>query len=240
MRNGRFIVVDGLTGSGKSTILEEARRWASDASMRLFDLKEWFEEHHAPPRFEDVAEHDAFFTFEPTRGWIGAAIRYEMSRIDGPYSAKEIAHAFALDRHIMYERLILPALNAGKTVIQDRSVTSSLIIQPLLDGTLSVEDVASLPGNAFALKHAPDTLVLTKLDPEIAVERMAARADDSKGIYEQLDLLKKEADAFESEWFHSMMNARGTTINTLNTNLDIQSTRKEAYSLFARIHESYA
>jgi thymidylate kinase len=233
MGNGRLTVVDGITGSGKSTILEVAREWAKDASLRIFDLKEWSQSHDAPPEFKDIADYDVYFTFEPTRTWIGSAIRFELSRTDHPYNIREIAQAFAIDRHLMYRRLIVPALEAGKIIIQDRSVTSSLIIQPLLDASLSVEEVASLPGNAFALDHAPNTLILTSVDPETAGARIQSRTDDSKGVYEQLDLLRKEADAFQSDWFHALMTSHGTKIQPIDTSLDIETTRKEAYRLFA-------
>ncbi len=233
-RNGMFTVVDGITGSGKSTILEVAREWAKEASLRIFDLKEWSKTHNRPPLFEEINDFDVYFTFEPTRTWVGAAIRQEMSRTDEPYDTREVAQAFAIDRHLMYRRLIVPALTSGKTVIQDRSVTSSLIIQPLLDPNLSVEEVRSLPGNAFALENAPDRLILTSCDPKTAAERIARRSDDSKGIYEHTDLLVKEAKAFESDWFTCLMKKHGTKIVTIDTNTSLESTRQAAYRLFAQ------
>src|SRR5437879_6314835 len=121
---GRFIVIDGIAGSGKSTIADAAAQWAQRQGHRVFRLQEWEKAHGTPPVLADVGEANVVFTYEPTRSWIGAAIRGELSRMDEPYDGLEIAHAFALDRQSLYRRLILPALEAGKTVIQERSVSS--------------------------------------------------------------------------------------------------------------------
>jgi thymidylate kinase len=233
MTNGRFIIVDGITGSGKSTILRSVDAWAEECAHRVFRLSEW--KDVAPPRFEDVKDHDVFFTYEPTRTWIGAAIRYELSRTDSPYGGEELAHAFALDRQIMYKRLIIPALKAGKTIIQDRGVSTSLVYQPIMEHSVPLETVMDLPGNKLALKHAPHALILTKLPAQMAHDRIKARSDESKGVFAEPSFLKQQEERFAQPWLHELFEARGTTLFELDTSTTLEETNERARSLIDQI-----
>ena len=69
-------MVDGIDGSGKSTVTSAIREWANACGHRTFDLAAWCKEHGTIPRFDEVADHDVFFSFEPTKAWVGAAVRY--------------------------------------------------------------------------------------------------------------------------------------------------------------------
>lgn len=231
----RFIVVDGIAGSGKSTILKEVRKWAEEQNHSVFDLAQWSKENHNPPDYEDLKEHDIFFTFEPTRSWIGSAIRFEMSRDDTPYGAEELAHAFSLDRQIMYRRLIIPALKANKIIIQDRSVSTSIVYQPIMHETITREQVMELPGNQLALCHVPHALILTKLHPEIAAERIRQRSQESKGVFADIELLRKVQAGFESTWFKELYEQNGTEIHSLDTSDSLETTIKKARELIHTI-----
>ena len=230
---GRFIMVDGITGSGKSTVLQAVQDWAVSCQHRIFRLQDWNEPQ--PPRFEDLPEADVYFTYEPTRTWVGAAIRYELSRTDNPYGGEELAHAFALDRQIMYRRLILPALEAGKTVIQDRGVSSSIVYQPIMPNSVSLETILSLPGNKLALEHAPHSLVLTKLSATEAYERIANRADENKGVFADLNFLKQQEERFASPWFRELFEQRGTSVFELDTSDTLDESRLRAKDLINHI-----
>lgn len=230
---GRFIIVDGITGSGKSTILRAVQTWAEACGHRIFRLSDWTD--LAPPRFEDVKNHDVYFTYEPTRTWVGRAIRYELSREDEPYGGEELAHAFALDRQMMYRRLIIPALQAGKTVIQDRSVSTSLVYQPIMPGGLPLEKIMALPGNALALSYPPGALVLTKLPPEVAIRRIAGRSDESKGVFGQLEFLKKLETRFAEPWLRELYESRGTKLYELDTAGTVEETSHRAQQLIDHI-----
>lgn len=232
-RPGRFIIVDGLTGSGKSTVMNAVHDWAVSCEHRIFRLQDWKESQ--PPRFENLAEYDVFFTYEPTRNWIGSAIRYELSRADEPYAGQELAHAFALDRHIMYRRLIIPALEAGKTIFQDRGVSSSLVYQPVMQQSVPLETVMSLPGNALALHYAPDALILTRAPAEIAFERIHARDDDSKGIFANLEFLKVQEERFASSWLKELFERHGSQVFELNTSGTLEESQNRATELIKSI-----
>ncbi|MCH8049577.1 deoxynucleoside kinase [Patescibacteria group bacterium] len=227
MRKGVLIVIDGIAGSGKSTIVQSLEDWAEDQKLRVFDLLKWSQEQSRPPMLDDVKEYDLLFTFEPTKQWIGSAIRQEMSRTDQPYSGVELAHAFSLDRLIQYRRLIIPTLQAGKNIIQDRSVSSSIAYQPIMSEGPTLKDLMQLPGNALALEHAPNHLILTDVPVEKVFERFK-RADESKGVFEDIKLLKKINSRYRSDWFRKIFTDRGTTIHDLDTSLDIEQMKSNA------------
>lgn len=228
-------MIDGIAGSGKSTLLRAAQEWARACEHRVFDLGAWSKEHPEPPRFEDVADYDTYFTFEPTRQWIGSAIRFEMSRTDRPYSGASLAHAFALDREIMYARLVLPALAAGKTVIQDRGVSTSIAYQPIMPDGLPLEDLLALPGNARALDHAPGHLILTSLDPALALERLNGRDEESRGVFADLEFLRRVDERFRSDWFRELFRSRGTILHELDTSSALETTILNAQTLISTI-----
>jgi len=222
-------MVDGIAGSGKSTVLHALETQAEQNGQRVFRLSQWKDD--APPTFNDVSDYDVYFTYEPTRTWIGRAIRYELSSEENPYSGEELAHAFALDRQIMYRRFIIPALKAGKTIIQDRGVSTSLVYQPIMPGAMSLDAIMALPGNKLALEYAPTDLILTKLPPEEAYKRIQARSDDSKGVFANIDFLRKLADRFEEPWLKDLFETRGTTLHQLDTSGTIEDSIERAKTI---------
>jgi dTMP kinase len=232
-KKNRFIMIDGLTGSGKSTVINTMREWITSRERRVFNLKDW--NGQAPPMFNEINDFDVYFTHEPTRHWVGAAIRAELSRVDAPYGGEEIAHAFALDREIMYKRLILPALEDGKTVIQDRGVTSSIVYQPVMKNGLTLEQILALPGNALALKHAPDYLILTRLPAQVAYERIKIRAEESKGVFADLEFLKQQEERYASQWFRELFEKNGTSVLALDTSLTLEEVKQNAKQIIGEI-----
>lgn len=232
---GTFIMMDGIAGSGKSTLLQHAKEKFINAGKKVFDMNDWNTKHASPPTFEDVSTYDVYFLAEPTKTWIGSAIREEISFHSEIYSGRVQAEAFALDRMIQYRRIVIPALQNGKTVIQDRGVTTSLVYQSTIDSSLSMEDISQIPGNAFTLEYPPQHLILTKVDPAITQERRGARNEMSKGMYEELDLLTRAQETFHGSDFCDLMDALGTTIHTVDTSQDLDSTVKSFDSILHSI-----
>lgn len=221
---GKFIMVDGIAGSGKSTLLNALKANYATTQMRIFDMQTWNAQNTRPPMFEEIADYDLYFLFEPTKSWVGSAIREEISFNKEKYPARAQAEAFALDRMIQYNRLVIPALNAGKMIIQDRGVTTSLVYQGQMDSTIDRRGVAELTGNALALAYAPQHLVLTYLDPQIALQRRGNRNDSSKGMYEETELLRRAQATFHNEPFCGFMKAHGTQIHVVDTSADITAS----------------
>ena len=233
--SGKFILIDGIAGSGKTTVIQAMFDALTSQGLRCFRLQDWKETH--PPTFAEIADFDVYFTFEPTRQWIGAAIRGEMSRSDEPYGGEELAHAFAIDREIMYRRLIMPALEAGKIVVQDRGVSTSIIYQPIQSNSLSLEEILNLPGNKLALQLAPSHLILTSTPVEKIVDRIRNRpaAQGAAGVFADVELARRVDARYREPWFRELFESRGTQIHTLDTSGTLEESQANAVSLITQL-----
>ena len=137
-------MLDGIDGSGKSTILQA---WKEDLAAQgngIFDLKNYWQTAGRYPELSEMKAYDFIFSCEPTYTGVGSVIRDELVRRPG-YPPQAIAHAFSLDRLVLYTKIIIPLLKEGKCVIQDRGVSSSLAYQSLQSEDLSFEKLAALP-----------------------------------------------------------------------------------------------
>ncbi len=231
----RFVMIEGIDGSGKSTVTRAIREWAVSCNHRVFDLSAWCAEKGTLPRYEDIADFDVYFTFEPTKAWAGSAIRAMIAAGSDRYSGVEQAHAFSVDRLVLYRRLIIPALLAGKTVIQDRGVTTSIVYQPMMPGGPTLDQVLELPGNVLALSHRPDHLIVTDLPPEMALKRLAVRNGEAEQVFERLELLKTFTERYQSAWFAKIFTDRGTQMHRLDTSGTIEEVNAAATKLVSSI-----
>ncbi len=150
---GKFIAFEGGEGAGKST---QARMLAAALSTRGIDC---------------------VVTREPG-GTSGAeAIRALLLGTEGDgWHPRAEALLFAAARSDHVERLIVPALTAGKWVICDRFVDSSRAYQGG-GGGLSDAEVLELHriGSGGLL---PDLTMLIEVSPNVASDRTAARDTD--------------------------------------------------------------
>jgi hypothetical protein len=92
-----------------------------------------------------------------------------------------------------------------------------------------------LPGNALALAHVPHALVLTRINPALIKERIAQRADESKGIFEDVEFLHRVAECFEAPWFRDIFESRGTKIYELCTEGSLEETSENAKRLIEQL-----
>jgi thymidylate kinase len=235
MHNGAFILIDGIAGSGKTTVIQAMHDALVAQGLHCFRLHDWQENH--PPTFEEIPDFDVYFTLEPTRQWVGAAIRLEMSQKEHPYGGKELAHAFAIDREIMYRRLIIPALKAGKTIVQDRGVSTSIIYQPIQLNSLSLEEILDLPGNKLALQIAPSHLVLTSTPVEKIIDRIRNRpaSQGAAGVFADVELARRVDTRYREPWFRDLFESRGTHIHTLDTSGTLAESQTNAVSLITQL-----
>lgn len=151
MTRGKFVVLEGGDGSGKST---QVARLAE--SLRAAGL----------------AVHE---TFEPGAGAAGAVIRELL--LHGPEAIAPVAEALlmAADRaqHVATE--IAPALLRGEWVVCDRYVPSSLVYQGVVR-ELGVERVEQL--NAVATGGLePDLVIVLDVSDDVAATRRDAGTD---------------------------------------------------------------
>ena len=150
------------------------------------------------------------------------------------YSGLSTAHAFSLDREILYKKLIIPALKSGKTIIQERGVVTSLVYQPVQNPgeRISLTDVINLHGNKVTLKHAPDLLIITIIDPDISMKRLDGREKKDNAIFEKMIFQRKIAERYSSEWLKKLFETHGSKVVYLETGTaDIQGTCDKAVHL---------
>jgi dTMP kinase len=164
---GKFIVYEGIDGSGTTT------------QMRL--LEQWLE---ARPRLIGAS----FFTKEPTEGPVGLLLRQMLSRRIEALEERGMALLFAADR-MDHQRDILDRLSRGIHVFSDRYLLSSLAYQSLTVDRSWIENI-----NAYAVK--PDITLLFMIPVEESVKRRQNTRNQEE-LYEEASLLRQIQREYE-------------------------------------------
>lgn len=174
--DAKFIVFEGMDGSGKST----------QFSLFCKKLRE---------RGLEVVE-----TREPTREMIGDLISRRLkSRNELPSRTDGLIYTllFYADR-IDHNFLIQRELQAGKTVVSDRYYHSTLAYQKTQG--FDTRFILDLHNRLVEMGHVriPDMTFIIDVPAEIAVYRIDGRVSEKKKveIFEHLDFLKKLRDNY--------------------------------------------
>lgn len=158
--SGRFIVLEGIDGSGKGTQLEMLK-------VRL-----------------EQAGHSVWVTREPSESKIGKLIREGLGDATKMDEAT-IALLFAADRlHHIHE--IKTHLEKDDIVLCDRYVLSSLAYN---SQTLTLEWILSINKHADSRLH-PDLTLLFDLSAQDAMHRIDVRGDNKERYESQKQLLQ--------------------------------------------------
>jgi dTMP kinase len=160
-----FIVFEGIDGSGKST-------QAQLLAKRLTDLG-----------------IPVLLTAEPSDGSVGQVIKSLTTRLE----PKEEARLFTEDRRDHVERVILPALADGRTVICDRYVYSSVAYQ----GARGLDQEAILAAQRHFAPQ-PDIIFLLEIPPDIALERIGSKRGGGFSAFEVLESLQAVDGVYRS------------------------------------------
>jgi len=236
-KKGVLIIIDGIDGSGKTTIVQGLAEYLRRKNKKVFDLKEYWKHSHSLPEPEKLYKYDIIISAEPTFSLVGGAIRNELIRENKRnYSALTTATAFSLDRLILYKRIIIPLLKKGKTIIQDRGLTTSLVYQPVQAEPLSLKKILSLEGNKLALRYRPDLLVITDTKPEVCIRRLSRRAEKKDhAIFEELSFQGKAYKRFKSRWFKELFRRKGSRL----VHLDTGKTKQEVINNMILVYENF-
>jgi thymidylate kinase len=70
-----FIMIDGIEGGGKSTIMETWKQFLLGTGKTIFDLKKYCQETGSIPDYSAIQPYDVICTAEPTYFGIGKIIR---------------------------------------------------------------------------------------------------------------------------------------------------------------------
>jgi dTMP kinase len=229
-----LIMIDGIDGSGKSTVVQAFKEYLANEGNAIFDLKNYWKEQGRYPELSEIKSYDFIFSCEPTRVGIGQVIRDELIKQGNNYPTRAIAEAFSLDRLVLYNKIIIPLLLTEKTIIQDRGISTSLAYQP--SKTLSLKNIKNLVGNKLALKYRPDHLILLDIDPKLALQRLDNRnKKKDNAIFEQLNYQKKNAKKFKSKEFQNIFLKQKTCIHYLPTDENIDIMKVKVIKLFKYI-----
>jgi len=163
----KFIVVEGLDGSGKTT--------------QVARLKERFIQQNIP----------CFFTCQPSNGELGKMAR---AVTQGKFKIENEALSllFAAEHYQHFKEAIEPALENGKHVICDRYYYSNVAYQGVDKAT--IERIVSYI-KAVRDARPPDIVVYLDVEPEECIKRISANRKEVS-IYESLPLLKQQRERY--------------------------------------------
>lgn len=230
---GYFVATDGLDGAGKSVVIDALCGWAKSDGLKIFDLVDYQHAHHALPEVEDFKDYDVILSAEPTFSWIGAAIRDEIIRDNKrEYSALTTATAFSINREILHKRVIIPARKLGKYIFQERSVSTSIIYQPIQGEGLPLKVVRNLYGNKFALENGPDLLIIPLLDAKTAMIRSSSRQKQDEAIFENLAFQREVDVRYRSDWFRRLFEMHGTEVAYIDASGTEEQTRQRTLKVW--------
>jgi len=158
MKKGKFIVIDGIDGSGKST------------QMKLLEKR---------------LGKNAVYTFDPGGTQIGNMLR-EIAIRSKRVSPLTRFYLFLASRSALIEEVIAPALARGKTVICDRFDTSTYTYQ--VHAGKHPEYLSSVNSFKDASKQIrPDAYIILDMKPSDARKRLVEEKR-SLDVYESKPL----------------------------------------------------
>lgn len=169
---GKFIVFDGLDGSGQST----------QASLLASYLNEPKQKH----KFGHSGTH---LTKEPTSSLIGGLIRSQLNH-DWRSSQMCLQLLFAADRTYHLEKEIIPLLEKGVTIVCDRYFFSSFAYGAI--DSVATKWLIEINKN-FLL---PDLTFFIKVSPKICITRIAKERFGST-LFEKEEVLQKVWQNYE-------------------------------------------
>ena len=169
---GKFIVFEGLDGSGQSTQAARVVDFLNSQEQKL--------------KFGHAGAH---LTKEPTSNLIGGLIRSQLNH-DWKSSQECLQLLFCADRAYHLEKEIIPLLKRGVFVVCDRYFFSTIAY-----GGLEVEDrewLLSLNKNFLF----PDFIFLLKVSPKSCIERIEKNRHITT-LFEKEEMLKRVWANFE-------------------------------------------
>ncbi len=146
MRNGCFIVFEGIDGSGKT---EQYHRLIKNLEKKKYPVVQTKEP-----------------TVDSSTGKLIRSVLYEQEKV----AEEALALLFAADRVNHTEKKIKPALEQGNVVVSDRYVFSSLAYQSRgMKKELDLEWVRAI--NRYAIQ--PDVVIYLDISPEVGQSRLS-------------------------------------------------------------------
>ncbi|CAG37538.1 dTMP kinase [Desulfotalea psychrophila] len=164
---GKLIIFEGTDGAGKSTQIKMLANYLRSKGL------------------------DVIASFEPTNGPYGQKIR-QLYTDRNKVTRNEELELFLADRREHVNKLINPAISAGKIVLCDRYYLSTAAYQGALG--FDVEEI--LQRNSFA--PTPDLALLLQIPVEDGRRRITSSRGEETNDFEKAEMLEKVSTIFNS------------------------------------------
>ncbi|EON74622.1 dTMP kinase [Lysinibacillus sphaericus] len=203
MKCNLFITFEGPEGAGKTTVIQKITERFAEKNINVLATRE--------PGGIEIAEKIRTIILNPAH-----------TAMDERTEA--LLYAAARSQH--YFEKVRPALDAGKIVICDRFIDSSLAYQGYARG-IGVNEVLSI--NEFAIgKELPDITILFDLAPEVGLARIHAHDE------REVNRLDVESLAFHEkvrEGYLQLVERYPERIRVINADQNIEHVIEDVWSL---------
>ena len=199
--SNKFIVVEGSEGVGKSSQIKIIERYLIDNKI------------------------DYILTREPGGTSFGESIRDIILNDDNNTEELTDSLLFYASRYENYKKIILPALDAGKTVVCDRYHYSTLVYQGIVGNNSSVKAIHEIFDAIYS--KMIDHIIYLYTTPKESFKRISKRSVTDKFESRGLSYLEDLSNAYELV-FNGMKNIikidtsedKDTTKDNLTKSLD--------------------
>ena len=177
--SNKFIVVEGSEGVGKSSQIKIIEQYLIDSKI------------------------DYILTREPGGTHFGESIRDMILNDDNNTEELTDSLLFYASRYENYKKIILPALDAGKTVVCDRYHYSTLVYQGIVGNNSSVKAIHEIFDAIYS--KMIDHIIYLYTTPKESFKRISKRSVTDKFESRGLSYLEDLSNAYEFV-FNSMKN----------------------------------
>ncbi|MCZ0703628.1 dTMP kinase [Natronobacillus azotifigens] len=198
---GFFITFEGGEGAGKTTVLQEVAKKLSDNGSDVVTTRE--------PGGIVIAEKIRDIILDPNH-----------TEMDPRTEA--LLYAAARRQHLV--EVVQPALTAGKIVLCDRFIDSSLAYQGYARG-LGIDEVYEI--NTFAINEMmPDMTLFFHITPEEGLDRIARNIDREQN---RLDLEALEFHEQVYQAYNILINRFPDRIQSIDATKPLEQVIESAY-----------
>jgi len=202
---GKFIVFEGSDGSGKTTILNNVKKYLNDNNI------------------------DYVLTREPGGTEISEEIRSILLSNDNKemsYRTEALLYAASRAQHV--DQIIKPAIEEGKLVISDRFVMSSLAYQAF-GRRLGYDNIKMI--NDFAIDGVePDFTIFLNVDPITVLERKKKEV-----IADRLENESESYHKRVYEGYQEMLKAKDESLKVIDASKSIEEVTCETLKVLLEI-----
>ena len=169
--SSKFIVVEGSEGVGKSSQIKIIEQYLIDSKI------------------------DYILTREPGGTRFGESIRDIILNDDNSTEELTDSLLFYASRYENYKKIILPALDAGKTVVCDRYHYSTLVYQGIVENNSSVKAIHEIFDAIYS--KMIDHIIYLYTTPKESFKRISKRSVTDKFESRGLSYLEDLSNAYE-------------------------------------------